>query len=301
MEHIKNIRVFVAKKITQIVVKDHSVSGEEFELKYNSELDMLETFPQPSESDLPNYYKSEDYISHTDTKRNLFEKVYHLIRNISLKRKLKLINSFRPRQVQNDKSEERKLLDVGCGTGNFLLTAKNNDWTVSGIEPDENARAIANKKTNESVFDIEQLLKFKKHSFDVITLWHVLEHLPNLETQVSILKSLLKPNGRLIIAVPNYKSHDAKFYKEFWAAYDVPRHLWHFSQISISKLFAKENISVEKTLPMKFDAYYVSLLSEKYKSGWMNIFRAFFIGLFSNLKATTSSEYSSLIYVLKNC
>lgn len=279
-------------KSSYFTVKDYSVSGEEFELKYNSEFDMLETFPQPSEVDLPKYYQTEDYISHTDTKRNLFEKTYHLVRNISLKRKLKLIDSFQP--------QEKKLLDVGCGTGDFLLTCKNNNWTVSGIEPDEKARTIANKKTNDSVYDTEQLLKFKKHSFDVITLWHVLEHLPNLDEQVSVLKSLLKPEGRLIVAVPNHKSFDAKFYKEFWAAYDVPRHLWHFSRTAISKLFAKENMNVEKTLPMKFDAYYVSLLSEKYKSGWMNIFRAFFIGLNSNIKAKSSSEYSSLIYVIKN-
>jgi 2-polyprenyl-3-methyl-5-hydroxy-6-metoxy-1,4-benzoquinol methylase len=285
-------KTFVAKKSEHITVKDHSISGQAFELKYNSELDMLETFPQPSESDLPKYYQSEDYISHTDSRRNLFEKVYHVIRNISLKRKLKLINSF--------PLEEKKLLDIGCGTGDFLQTAKANSWMVSGIEPDEKARAIANEKTDNSVYGIEHLLQFEKQTFDVITLWHVLEHLANLDEQVSILKSLLKPNGRLIIAVPNYKSYDAKFYKEFWAAYDVPRHLWHFSQTAISKLFAKENMVVEKTLPMKFDAYYVSLLSEKYKSGWMNIFRAFFIGLVSNLKAASSSEYSSIIYVLKN-
>jgi len=280
------------KSVKSIIVKDHSVSGEKFELKYNSELDMLETFPQPSELELPRYYQSEDYISHTDSKRNLFEKAYHIIRNLSLKRKLKLINSFQ--------LEGKNLLDIGCGTGDFLRVAKTNAWTVSGIEPDKKARVIANKKTGDAVFKNQDLHKLEKHSFDVITLWHVLEHLPKLETHAAIFKSLLKPNGRLIIAVPNHKSYDATYYKEFWAAYDVPRHLWHFSQTAISKLFAKENMLVEKTHPMKFDAYYVSLLSEKYASGWMNVFRAFFIGWTSNLKARSSSNYSSLIYVLKN-
>ena len=273
-------------------VKDYSVSSEEFQLLVNNEFGYLETSPQPSSEKLPKYYKSEDYISHTDTKRNLFEKLYHFIRGISLKRKLKLINSF--------SSEDKKLLDVGCGTGDFLQIAQQNNWTVSGIEPNDDARQIANSKTNKSVYNIEKLLEFPKQGFDVITLWHVLEHLPNLDEQVSILKSLLKENGRLIIAVPNYKSYDAKYYKNFWAAFDVPRHLWHFSQESISTLFSKENMKVVKTHPMKFDSYYVSLLSEKYKSGWMNIFNAFRIGFTSNMKAKRSGEYSSLIYVVKN-
>ena len=278
-------------KSTFLTVKDYSVSGELFQLLYNEELEMLETFPQPKEDRLSEYYKTEDYISHTDTQRNLFEKVYHWVRKISLKRKLKLINSF--------KFSEKNLLDIGCGTGDFLKVAKENNWLVSGIEPNENARQIANSKTDNSVFQIEQLSRFNPKSFNVITLWHVLEHLPKLEEHIKIIKSLLKDDGVLIIAVPNYKSYDAKFYKSFWAAYDVPRHLWHFSRSSISKLFGKHNFRLEKSLPMKFDAYYVSLLSEKYKTGWMNVFRAFNIGLISNIKAKSTKEYSSVIYILK--
>jgi len=279
-------------KNTYLTVKDHSVSGEVFQLLYDDEFDMLITSPQPSEDELPKYYKSQDYISHTDTQRNLFEKLYHFIRRISLKKKLKLINLFF--------SEEKMLLDIGCGTGEFLKIAQQNNWAVFGIEPNEIARSIANKKTNNSVSDIEKLSNFKPQSFDVITLWHVLEHLPRLEEHISILKSLLKSNGTLIITVPNYKSYDAKYYKEFWAAYDAPRHLWHFSQSSISKLVVKENMQVFKTLPMKFDSYYVSLLSEKYKSGSMNIFNALRIGWLSNFKARQSTEFSSLIFCVKN-
>ncbi len=282
----------MTKNKTYITVKDHSVSGEEFQLLHNKELDLLKTFPQPSSEQLPEYYKSEDYISHTDTKRNLFERGYHFIRKIALKRKLRLINSCA--------SEGKNLLDIGCGTGDFLETAMLNNWKVSGIEPNESARAIANNKVNDTVFEIEQLLKFEARSFDVITLWHVLEHLPKLEEHISTFKKLLKPNGTLIIAVPNYKSYDAQHYKNFWAAYDVPRHLWHFSKTSISRLFSKVNMEVVKTNPMIFDSYYVSLLSEKYKSGKMNIFRAFRIGWLSNIKAKRSGEYSSLIYVIQN-
>ena len=275
-----------------IKVKDYSVSGEEFQLIENKTYGYLETIPKPSLDKLPEYYQTEDYISHTDSKRNLFEKVYHSIREISLKRKLKLINSF--------KTEQKTLLDFGCGTGDFLNTAQNNNWIVSGIEPNKEARLIANSKTNQAVFDSNHINNFEKQSFDVITLWHVLEHVPNLEAQIAQLKALLKPSGVLIIAVPNYKSYDSNYYKQFWAALDVPRHLWHFNQKSVSKLFAKINMSVVNTLPMVFDSYYVSLLSEKYKSGWMNIFKAFWIGFRSNYKAKASGEYSSLIYVLKN-
>lgn len=287
MEHL-----FEMHQEFNLKVKDHSVSKEEFELKVNEEFGFLETIPQPSKENLSRYYESEDYISHTDTKRNLFEKVYHLVRSISLKRKLKLINRL--------SKDSKRLLDVGCGTGDFLLTAKNNGWDIKGIEPNPQAREIANSKTKNAVSNIEGLLDLEKHSFDVITLWHVLEHLPNLEEHIQLFQSLLKPNGRLIIAVPNFKSYDATYYKSFWAAYDVPRHLWHFSKTSISKLFSKYDMEVEDTLPMKFDAFYVSLLSQKHKTGKMNPILSFWIGWRSNVKALSSKEYSSLIYVLKN-
>ncbi|MEL0455297.1 class I SAM-dependent methyltransferase [Flavobacteriaceae bacterium SZ-1-7] len=273
-------------------VKDHSVSGEEFQLIENAEYGFLETTPKPTEEKLPEYYQSEDYISHTDAKRNLFEKAYHFVRGVSLKSKLNLINSF--------SQKGKTLLDVGCGTGDFLQVAQNNDWKVLGIEPNEQARQIANQKTNNAVFKTEQLLKFNNHGFDVITLWHVLEHLPNLEEQVSIFKKLLKLDGTLIIAVPNHKSYDAKHYKQFWAAYDVPRHLWHFNKPSVFKLMEKQNMQVKKIKPMLFDAFYVSLLSEKYKSGKMNLIKGFSVGLLSNLKAVFNKEASSLIYIIKN-
>ena len=279
-------------KPTYLKVKDYSVSGEEFQLLYNKELDLLETYPRPVGEKLSDYYKSENYISHTDTKRNLLEFVYHSVRQIALKRKLKLINSFN--------TESKNLLDIGCGTGDFLETALSSNWNITGIEPNKSAREIANSKTGNSVSEIEHLEQLPPNSFDVITLWHVLEHLPNLEMQVALFKSHLKANGTLVIAVPNYKSYDAKHYKNFWAAYDVPRHLWHFSRTSITELVKKENLKLVKTLPMIFDAYYVSLLSEKYKSGFMNPFKAFWIGFKSNRKAKKTQEYSSHTYIIKS-
>ncbi|TXE13240.1 class I SAM-dependent methyltransferase [Seonamhaeicola algicola] len=282
-------------KNAYLKVKDHSVSKEIFQLIENTKYGFLETHPQPAKENLPAYYKSEDYISHTDTKRNLFEKLYHLVRSFTLQKKVNFINSF-----VSKKTNEKSLLDIGCGTGDFIQTAKNNNWLVSGIEPNNEARGIANKKTNNAVFNTNKLLEFKAHSFDVITLWHVLEHLPNLDEHIKILKKLLKPNGTLIIAVPNYKSYDAQVYKEFWAAYDVPRHLWHFNKTSIAKLFFDVSMTIKKIKPMWFDAFYVCLLSEKYKTGKMNFIKAFFNGLVSNTKALGSKEASSLIYVIKN-
>jgi 2-polyprenyl-3-methyl-5-hydroxy-6-metoxy-1,4-benzoquinol methylase len=204
-------------------------------------------------------------------------------------------------------TEGASILDIGCGTGDFLAAAKNKGWSVVGIEPNENAKNLATKKVNTphtkvSSFykNIEALLKDKgDEKFDVITMWHVLEHVYNLEEYIRNLEKLLKPNGSLLIAVPNYNSFDAKYYGKFWAAYDVPRHLWHFSQKSIAKLFGENNMEVIQTIPMKFDSYYVSLLSEKYKTGSSNPLKAFKIGFQSNLKAATSKEYSSLIYILK--
>jgi len=266
--------------------KDHTVSGEVYQVMINTEYDMLVTSPVPN--NLAGYYKSENYISHTDSKKSFLDKVYQVVKNRTLKRKLKLINSF--------KASSKNILDVGAGTGDFLKVCKHNSWKVFGTEPNLDARNIAAKK---GIILQENLSEVKNIQFDVITLWHVLEHVEDLSAYISTLNTLLSKEGKLLIAVPNFKSEDAKYYKEFWAAFDVPRHLWHFSQKSISKLFLSENMIVEKTIPMKFDAYYVSLLSEKYKSGKMNPFKSFYRGFISNLKAKSTKEHSSLIYVLK--
>ena len=271
-----------------LTVKDYSVSHEVFKLLYNQELDMLITNPQPSLEKLPSYYESVNYISHTDGNKSLFEKMYQFVKSIALKNKLKLINSV---------SQKGKILDIGAGVGDFLSVAKNDGWQTTGIEPSEKAKAIAISK---GVLFVENLSQLQNNSFDVITMWHVLEHVPDLENQIAELKRLIKPNGTIIIAVPNFKSFDAKHYKEFWAAYDVPIHLWHFSKTAIQKLFAKQNLELVKVLPMKFDSFYVSLLSEKYKTGKMNFIRAFFIGLKSNWKGSQNLEYSSHIYIIKN-
>lgn len=268
-------------------VKDYSVSKETFELIFDSKYDLFKTNPIPQ--DLDKYYQSEDYISHTDSKRSLFERIYHLVKQYTLSQKERLISSY--------VNKKGNLLDIGAGTGDFLAYAKSKKWEVIGIEPSQKAKDLALKK---GVLFVKSTEELSDNSFDVITMFHVLEHVEDLDKQLSELKRISKPNGIIIIAVPNFKSYDANYYKEFWAAYDVPRHIWHFSKIAIQKLFSEKEIELIKTKPMYFDSFYVSLLSEKYKNGKMNFVRAFWIGLLSNLKGMTSKEFSSHIYVLKN-
>ena len=294
----KNTQNFIADQeelIPFLTCIDHSVSRETFELLWDKNTDLLITFPKPGENEINKYYESEAYISHTDSKKSVLDKVYQIVKNYTIRKKIKLINE------QN--SDEKQILDIGCGTGDFLYACKNNGWTVKGVEPNEKARSLAfNKLSSENylVKKIDDLLENHTHRYDVITMWHVLEHIPNLTEYITILKELLKPNGTLIIALPNYKSYDATYYKNFWAAYDVPRHMWHFSKKAMKFVFSENKFEITKILPMKFDAYYVSLLSEKYKSGKSNSLAAFYRGFVSNLKANRSGEYSSLIYILKN-
>lgn len=323
-----------------IKTTDFSVSKENFELLLDDRIDLLITNPRPKKEDLGKYYETENYISHTDRNKTITDIVYNQVKKYTLGKKLELLNSFN--------SEEKKVLDIGCGTGDFLKICQQAGWKVTGIEPSEKARDKAFEKLEDKTYiysDIhaffdddfakaekqleykqsykqtklyhhsdhetknieKEILKFENdqvdsdpYKFDVITMWHSLEHVHDLDMYIYRLKQLLKPNGVLVIAVPNYKSYDAELYKENWAAYDVPRHLWHFSQTAINRLFATELLKVVKTLPMKFDAFYVSLLSEENKTGKKNFIKAIINGYRSNKSAEKTGEYSSLIYCLKN-
>lgn len=270
-------------------IKDYSVTGEEFDLLMDEKLQLLKTHPQPNNEELQKYYQSEDYISHTDAKRSWFEKMYHLVKQKAVRDKVSLIEYYN--------GSKGIVLDIGSGTGDFLAEAKKQNWKTVGMEPSDKAKSIAKQK---GVCLVESYEELEDHHFDVITMWHVLEHVPDLDFQINELKRLLKPDGTIIIAVPNYKSFDALFYGKYWAAYDVPRHLWHFSKSAIQQLFAQKNLKLIEVKPMWFDSFYVSLLSEKYKTGKMNVFSAFWIGLQSNLKGKKSKEFSSHIYIIKN-
>lgn len=266
--------------------KDYSISGESFDLLWDSNLDMLVTQPVPE--DLAAYYESADYISHTDASQSFMDKLYQSVKRRNLKSKIQLIKN----QIDNIES----VLDFGAGTGDFLATAQSAGIEVAGIEPNRAARHLAKQK---GIALHENLEALTKKSFDAITLWHVLEHVPNLDEQITQLKALLKDEGCMVIAVPNFKSFDAKHYGGYWAAYDVPRHLWHFSQSAISKIFDRYGMVVKEIKPMWFDAFYVSMLSEKYKGNKWHLPMGFLVGAWSNIRAMFTKECSSLIYVLQ--
>lgn len=274
-----------SQRDTYMKVKDFFLSNEDFELRRNPTFGFLETYPQPLEN-LNEYYQSEEYISHTDSEKGLFAKVYQLIKVFNIRYKFSLLNL--PKKSQ-------RILDYGCGTGDFLKFAQNQKHVVLGVEPNEQARLLAQFKLGEEKVTNEKLDELESQ-FDVITLWHVLEHIPDLENFVSHLNSKIKDDGKIFIAVPNYLSFDAKFYKKFWAAYDVPRHLWHFDPKSIQTLFESFGMKIEKTYPLWFDSFYICLLSEKYKNSKFGFIRAAIIAILSNVIGTISGNTSSIVY-----
>jgi len=274
-----------------LTCKDYTVSKENFAIVSCNDCGFKFTNPRPDDAVLGNYYKAEEYISHTNTKKGLVNKLYHLVRTRTLKKKLNLVRSYVSRGT---------ILDYGCGTGMFLNVCKKAGWEAYGMEPDDEARKIASE-ANLNLFSdkarINTYITDKK--FNVITLWHVLEHVTDMEDTLSFFKSRLDKNGVLIIAVPNHVSFDASHYGEYWAAYDVPRHLHHFEKKTITQLVEKKGFLLRETLPMKFDSYYVSLLSEKYKTQKTNLLKAFLVGLRSNLSAN-NERYSSSIYIFSH-
>lgn len=271
-----------------LVCRDHTVSGLFFELKREENYGLLGTFPQPDEKELPGFYDSQDYISHTDSRNSFLDKIYQGVKTFMLRKKIGWI--------ENEAKQKGRILDIGAGTGDFLLAAKERGWKVFGQEPSPAARSLAAAK---GIVLEEQLSCLPDYSFDVITLWHVLEHVPNLEEQINLLGRLLKKDGLLIVAVPNYKSYDAKVYQEHWAAFDVPRHLYHFSRSSIQKFFSEFSFRLVEEKGLLFDSFYVSLLSENHRQGRSNFARAFSVGALSNLKAMWSGEYSSIAYFFR--
>ena len=272
--------------------KDYSTSKEDFHIVSCETCSFTATSPRPDDKDLDKYYLSESYISHTNDKDGLFNFLYQNVRKIAIKSKLSLLLSV---------AEKSTHLDIGCGTGEFLNACKNSGFKTKGIEPSSIARKKAIKNYKLDISKNTNLSQYNENSFSSISMWHVLEHVANLEETILMINKILKNNGIAIIAVPNKESWDAKYYKNYWAAWDVPIHLWHFSKDTIKKIFEKHGFELIKTKGMIFDAYYVSLLSEQYRYGKKNFLRAFFIGLISNIYAVfTKNGHSSNIYIFKN-
>ncbi|WP_425389672.1 class I SAM-dependent methyltransferase [Ekhidna sp.] len=270
-----------------IICDDHSVSKESFALVKCMKCQLVFTNPRPKPEHLHKYYESNQYISHTDRANSLINLVYKIVRKYTLRKKLQLVAKY----ARDNKS----LLDYGCGTGDFLRTCRDNNWQAYGYEPDTKARDIAMQKNDQAVVGS---LSDLKPGVQIITCWHVLEHVSDLKNTVKTLKNKLNDGGYLILALPNHQSYDANYYQEFWAAYDVPRHLYHFDQHAIKSFASKHKLKLIDTVPMKFDSYYVSILSEKYKNK-KGILNAFKIGYLSNQKAKKTNQYSSLIYILR--
>ena len=267
-----------------ITTKDFLISGEEFQLARDSEKDMLVTTPRPE--NLDPYYNSADYISHTDSKKGIIASLYQWVKRLSIQKKLEIIQKY--------SGDNKTILDIGAGTGDLLAAALSAGYTVAGTEPNKSARELAAKKGIElqAALDVDG-------KFQIISLWHVLEHLPDPKSEIEKLSYLLNDKGVLLIAAPNFRSYDANYYKSYWAAYDVPRHLWHFSRDAIKVLTEECQMKIVEIRPMIFDAFYISLLSEKYRSGKSNFLKAFYRGLLSNIKAKKTGEYSSLLYIVR--
>ena len=276
-----------------MTIKDHSVSGETFPLWECSECTLRFTQDVPDASGIGRYYQSAAYISHTNTRAGLINRLYHIVRNRTLSQKKKLICNTTGLQTG-------KLLDIGAGAGAFAAHMKSSGWQVTALEPDATTRQKAQDEYRLSLLPAESLYELDSSQFDAITLWHVLEHVHDLHGYLSKLKELLKPSGVIFIAVPNYTSYDAGKYASDWAAYDMPIHLYHFSPKAMNRLLGSHSLRLKEMKPMWFDSFYVSLLSEKYRTGKQQLVKGFMTGLVSNIKASTDkSRCSSLIYIVR--
>lgn len=274
-----------------LTAKDHTVSGEKFTIAECCMCGLRFTLNAPSEDKIGPYYQSSSYISHSNTKKGVINLLYHTARFFTMTWKEKLVKKAAKRQVG-------MLLDIGSGTGTFVNTMEKAGWNVVGLEPDPEARAQAIKKYNSDIYPSDELFRLPEQTYSVITMWHVLEHVHQLDEYVERMRELLAPTGKLIIAVPNYKSKDASIYKEFWASYDVPRHLYHFSPNSMRMLMKRHNMRVIGIRRMWLDSFYISLLSEKYKKGFF--LKGIWNGLVSNVNAFLHKEQcSSLVYVIE--
>ncbi len=271
--------------------KDYTVSGEQFEIWECKNCTQRFTQNIPGKEGIGKYYQSENYISHSDTSKGFINNLYHKVRKRTLVQKRKLIENTTGIKAGN-------ILDVGCGTGAFLHTMKNANWNITGLEPDVTAREKALELYGLHLEKTEEFFSLPAQTFDAITLWHVLEHVHDLHEYIEQLKKLLKPGGKLFIAVPNYTSYDAQFYKEFWAAYDVPRHLYHFSPQSMKTLLNPHGMKIENMKPMWYDSVYVSMLSEQHKTRKQHPAKGFFLGFISNFKALFDKrKCSSVVYI----
>ncbi|MBS1549034.1 MAG: class I SAM-dependent methyltransferase [Bacteroidetes bacterium] len=268
-------------------IKDHFLSKEIFKIEETDIKGIYKTTPIPPH--IEKYYESKEYISHHQDSNSLKEKIYKFAQSFNL--------NYKRNILAKETFQNAKVLDYGCGAGEFLKHIEN-DVQTFGFEPNSDAKNFAKNKCKKTNF-IDNLDSIDNEMLDVITLWHVFEHIENQREMLDLFYSKLKKNGTLIIAVPNCTSYDASYYKENWAAYDVPRHLFHFTKSGMEKLMNNEKWKLEKIKPLLLDSYYISILSEKYKKNPLSWIFGGVIGAISNFKASKTGEFSSLIYIIK--
>ena len=272
---------------------DHYASGEAFHLCRCSACGFLFTQDFPVEAEIGRYYETPDYISHSDTRKGLVNTLYHWVRTVMLGRKARL--------VMNEAHRRRgRLLDIGTGTGYFAHAMDERGWRVDAIEKNAQARAFAKEHFGLEVLPDGAWASLQEGAYDVITLWHVLEHLEHLDETWETLNTLLTDKGMLLVAVPNCSSYDARKYGAYWAAYDVPRHLWHFTPSTIQQFASKHGFIMSERHPMPFDAFYVSMLSERYMNRSLPFLRGMLTGTLAWFSSLVQKERSSsMIYVFR--
>lgn len=276
-----------------ITCTDFYVSGEQFELFKCGNCGFVFTQGFPVGAHMDRYYDASEYISHSDTKKGIVNSIYHQVRKHMLNKKARLVN----KEVNNSMG---KLLDIGTGTGYFPHAMRKYGWKVEAVEKNEKARSYGRKKFGLEIREEDALNRFSPGTFKVITLWHVMEHMEHLGKTWGTLNELLSADGILVIAVPNNASYDAGKYKEYWAAYDVPRHVWHFTPATIEKMGKKCGFTLSAKYPMPFDAFYVSMLSEKYKGNQFAFVKGTFVGIWAwFLSLLDKEKSSSMIYVFR--
>jgi 2-polyprenyl-3-methyl-5-hydroxy-6-metoxy-1,4-benzoquinol methylase len=291
--HYQHCPVCGSDRIRKILdAKDYTVSGEFFAVYECAACSLRFTQDVPDAESIGPYYQSDNYISHTDTRKGLINRVYHIVREYTLKQKRKLL-------VEVTGKTRGKVLDIGAGTGAFLNEMREAGWNITGLEPDPGARLMAKEKYNLEFGEPTILFSLpSEERYDAITLWHVLEHVHDLHTYISRIANLLNEGGKLVLALPNYTSSDAVKYGAHWAAYDVPRHLYHFSPAAVSNLLAQHGLKINEMRPMWFDPFYISMLSEQYKNGHSSHISALVSGIKSNKEAFSRKESaSSVIYI----
>jgi len=272
--------------------KDYTVSSEAFEINRCNSCELLFTNPRPKAAEAGPYYMSTNYISHSDTQEGIINKLYHAVRSFTLTQKT--------RWIEKEKGGNFELLDIGCGNGHFLHACQKAGWKINGMELDPATATRAESLLGIDIYpSIKEIPKDEK--FRLISLWHVLEHVYELEEYFHFFKSRIASGGVLLLALPNSTSFDAQYFKEYWAAYDVPRHIYHFDPNTIESLAKKYGFKLKSTKGQIFDSFYISLLSHGYKTGKKKLISSFLVGMWSNLSAYFGKgNYSSNLYIFEH-